>query len=138
MMDSTDIEIIKALLKDARFSLSALSGMLGISVPAVQKRIEKLKSRGIIVGSSIHLNTGLIGWKRAQVLVSLKRANYDSFLAQATKLPLLSGIFQITGPYSIMVEFLGPSGVVNAAVSHVKKMDGVTDCFSISLAEKVA
>jgi DNA-binding Lrp family transcriptional regulator len=137
-MDSTDLEIIKALLKDARSPLSELSAKLGISMPAVQKRIEKLKGKGIISGSSIHLNTGIIGWKRAQVLVNVKRSAYDAFLSHAAKLPLVTGIYQATGPYAVLVEFLGPAGVVNAVISHVKGMGGVVDCCAISLAEKVA
>jgi DNA-binding Lrp family transcriptional regulator len=137
-MDSTDLKIIRMLLRDARFPLSGIALRLGISMPAVQKRIEKLKSKGILVGSAVILNTGMIGWKRALVMVNVRRADYEDFLSQAAGLPLVSGVYQATGPYAVLLEFLGPAGVVNAVTAHVRKMNGVVDCCAVSLAEKVA
>jgi DNA-binding Lrp family transcriptional regulator len=107
-------------------------------MPAAQKRIEKLKASGIIIGSTILLNTSKIGWKRAIVALNIRKAEYEQQLAQIGKLPLLANVYQTTGPYSVVVELLGPSGVVNAVISHIKQMTGIVDCCAISMAEKVA
>ncbi len=137
-MDTSDLKILRMLLLDARAPLSKISEHLGISMPAAQKRIEKLKAKSIITGSTVIVNAGKIGWKRAFVAVNVRKADYEGFLAQAAKLPLATGVYQTTGPYSIAVEFLGPSGVVNAVISHMRKMRGVVDCCALSMAEKVA
>jgi DNA-binding Lrp family transcriptional regulator len=52
-MDSSDMSIIGILLLDSRTPLSAMAKELGISQPAVQKRIRKLKDAGIILGSTV-------------------------------------------------------------------------------------
>lgn len=137
MMDSSDLKILRMLLTDARMPLSQIARELGISQPAAQKRIEKLKANGIITGSSITLNNSKIGWKRALVAMNVRKAGYDATLAALTKLPMVSGVYQTTGPYGIVVELLGPAGVVNGLITHMKEMKGVAECCPISLVEKV-
>ena len=137
MMDSSDIKILRMLLRDARAPLSRISKELGISMPATQKRIEHLKSKGIIIGSTILINNSMIGWKRTIVALNARKAEYDSILEQIAKFPLVTGVSQTTGPYSIIVELQGPSGVVNAVITHIKKLYGISDCCAISIAEKV-
>jgi len=136
-MDSSDLKIIRMLLKDARVPLSEMARQLGISQPAAQKRIEKLKANSIITGSAITLNNSKIGWKRAIVALNVRKVAYDNVLNALAKLPLVMGIYQTTGPYAITVELLGPAGVVNGLITHIKKMKGVTECCPISMAEKV-
>ena len=136
-MDSSDLKILRMLLLDARAPLSRIAKALGISMPAVQKRIERLKNKGVIVGSRIIINDSMIGWKRAIVALNASKAGYAGLLAQITKLPLVTGISQVTGPYSILVELQGPSGVINAVIAHIRKMHGISDCCAISIAERV-
>lgn len=137
-MDESDLKIIAILLRDSRTPLSEMAAALGISQPAVQKRMVKLKEGGIITGSTAVLNTSLMGWKRALVALNARRADYAALLAAVQKLPFVRGVYQATGPYSIVVELLGPVGVINAVMAHAEKMRGVVDCCPISLAERVA
>ncbi|HNT60696.1 MAG TPA: AsnC family transcriptional regulator, partial [Candidatus Bilamarchaeaceae archaeon] len=69
MMDKSDLRILHLLLKDARAPLSRIAKELGVSQPAAQKRIEKLKSKGILIGSKALLNEKMIGWKHALVVM---------------------------------------------------------------------
>ncbi|HCM50597.1 MAG TPA: AsnC family transcriptional regulator, partial [Microbacterium sp.] len=48
--DDTDARILRALSVDARATLADLSGAVGLSVSAVQARVRRLESRGIIAG----------------------------------------------------------------------------------------
>jgi DNA-binding Lrp family transcriptional regulator len=137
-MDSSDLSIIGILLLDSRTSLSAMAKELGISQPAVQKRIRKLKDAGIILGSTVLLNTGKLGWKRAIVALSVKKAAYGRIVASAARLPFVSGVYNATGHYGLVVELLGPGGVVSGAVAHLGKMDGVVDCCQLSIVERIA
>jgi Lrp/AsnC family transcriptional regulator for asnA, asnC and gidA len=137
MMDTSDLKIIHLLLKDSRTPLSAIARELGISQPAVQKRVEKLKAAGIIMGSTAVLNTGKLGWKRAVVALNVKKAGYSALLATLAKLPLVTGVYHATGPYGIVVELLGPAAIVNGVVAHLGKMKGVAECCALSIVEKV-
>jgi DNA-binding Lrp family transcriptional regulator len=136
-MDASDLKIINLLLKDSRMPLSHIAKELGISQPAVQKRVEKLKSAGIIMGSTAVLNIGRLGWKRAIVALNVKKAGYRKLLAALSKLPLVRGVYHSTGPYGIVVELTGPAAIVNGVLSHMERMKGVSECCALSIVEKV-
>ena len=137
MMDQSDLRILHMLLKDSRMSLSKIAKELGISQPAAQKRIEKLKSKGIIIGSTVLLNEKMIGWKHALVVLNAGRKDYMRLLDALKKLPTVTAVYQTTGPYAIGVEMVGAAGVVDGIISHIRKMKGVRDFCPISLEEKV-
>jgi Lrp/AsnC family transcriptional regulator for asnA, asnC and gidA len=137
MMDQSDLRILRMLLKDSRMSLSKIAKELGMSQPAAQKRIEKLKSKGIIIGSTVLLNERIIGWKRALVMLNAGRKEYMGLLDAVKKMPTVTAVYQATGPYAVGVELVGPAGVVNGVIAHIRKMKGVRDFCPISLEEKV-
>ncbi|MEW5996301.1 MAG: AsnC family transcriptional regulator [Candidatus Micrarchaeota archaeon] len=137
MMDQSDLKIIRILLLDSRTPLAKIAKELGISQPAAQKRIEKLKSKGIIIGSTVLLNEKMIGWKHALVVMNAGRKKYMGLLDSLKKMPTVTAVYQTTGPYAIGVEMVGPAGVVNGMIAHIRKMKGVRDFCPISLEEKV-
>lgn len=49
-MDETDLKIVGLLEADGRATLAELSGATGLSVSAVQSRVQKLERRGVIRG----------------------------------------------------------------------------------------
>lgn len=60
-MDETDAKIIKALAADADKSASELSAVVNLSVPAINKRISKLKADGTIKKTTIVTDGKLTG-----------------------------------------------------------------------------
>lgn len=137
MMDQSDLRILRMLLKDSRMSLSKIAKELGISQPAAQKRIEKLKSKGIIIGSTVLLNERMIGWKRALVVLNAGKDEYMGLLDALKKMHTVTSVYEATGPYAIGIELVGPAAVVNGVIAHIRKMKGVRDFCPISLEEKV-
>jgi Lrp/AsnC family leucine-responsive transcriptional regulator len=55
-MDDFDRKIIAALQKNARISLTELSGMVNLSLPAVRTRLLKLQEQGYFTSFSVILN----------------------------------------------------------------------------------
>ncbi len=137
MMDQSDLRIIRMLLQDSRAPLSKIAKELGMSQPAAQKRIEKLKAKGIIIGSTVLLNERMIGWKRALVVLNADRKKYLGIIESVKKMPTVTSVYEATGPYAIGIELVGPAGVVNGVIAHIGKMKGVRDFCPISLEEKV-
>ncbi|MFH1785194.1 MAG: AsnC family transcriptional regulator [Candidatus Micrarchaeota archaeon] len=137
MINQSDLKIIHLLLTDSRITLAKIAKKLGVSQPAVQKRIRRLKSIGIIIGSTIILNQSKIGWKRALVAINTTKESYRSVLSSVNKLSMVTAVYQTTGPYAITIELVGPAGVVNGVISHIEKIKGVRDFCPISLVEKV-
>jgi DNA-binding Lrp family transcriptional regulator len=136
-MDQSDLRIIRILLQDSRTSLAKIAKELGMSQPAAQKRIEKLKAKGIIIGSTVLLNERMIGWKRALVVLNADKKKYLAIIDSVKKMHTVTSVYQATGPYAIGIELVGPAGVVNGVIAHIRKMKGVRDFCPISLEAKV-
>ena len=47
-MDDKDLEILRLVQRDARLTADAISQTVGLSPPAVQKRLKKLREAGVI------------------------------------------------------------------------------------------
>lgn len=59
--DDTDARILRALSADARATLADLSAAVGLSVSAVQARVRRLESRGIITGYRVVVDPEAVG-----------------------------------------------------------------------------
>lgn len=62
-MDKTDYEIIKELTKNSANSFLKIAKKIGTSSMTVQKRYEKMKKKGIILGTSMMIDLSLLGFK---------------------------------------------------------------------------
>ena len=62
-MDEIDRIIISELMKDARVPFNKIAKKLGVSIPTISKRYDKLKKKKIIEGSSIKLDLSKLGYK---------------------------------------------------------------------------
>lgn len=61
MLDSLDINIIKALQKDARTAFADIAKELDVSPGKVQARYNKMRKSGLIKGSTLILNLNTLG-----------------------------------------------------------------------------
>jgi Lrp/AsnC family leucine-responsive transcriptional regulator len=59
--DATDLEIVRAVLADGRVTLAQLGERVGLSVSAVQSRLRKLETRGVITGYRAVVDPEAIG-----------------------------------------------------------------------------
>ncbi len=60
-IDKIDINIIRALQKDARVSFSGIAKDCGVSTDTISKRFRKMKKAGVIRGTTILLNPKSFG-----------------------------------------------------------------------------
>lgn len=61
MIDDIDAGIVRAVVQDARATLADLSGAVGLSVSAVQTRLRRLESRGVITGYRALVDAEAVG-----------------------------------------------------------------------------
>ena len=61
MDDSVDRAIVAEIARDGRATLSQLSDAVGLSVSAVQSRLRRLETRGVITGYRAILDPELVG-----------------------------------------------------------------------------
>jgi DNA-binding Lrp family transcriptional regulator len=60
--DELDRRILHALVQDARASYAEIGALVGLSAPAVKRRVDRLRAAGAITGFSARLSPGELGW----------------------------------------------------------------------------
>jgi Lrp/AsnC family transcriptional regulator, leucine-responsive regulatory protein len=60
-LDEIDRILARALVADGRATLAHLAAVAGLSVSAVQSRVRRLESRGVVIGYSARINPEAVG-----------------------------------------------------------------------------
>jgi DNA-binding Lrp family transcriptional regulator len=66
-IDDLDRAIVDELVRDARQSYAAIGERVGLSAPAVKRRVDRLRHEGVIVGFSATVNREVAGATEAFV-----------------------------------------------------------------------
>ncbi len=61
-LDDIDARIISALIRDARASYAVIGDEVGLSAPAVKRRVDRLRASGAITGFSARVDPAALGW----------------------------------------------------------------------------
>ena len=62
LMDDIDARIVAFLVRDARASYALIGGEIGLSAPAVKRRVDRLRAAGAITGFSARVDPAAMGW----------------------------------------------------------------------------
>lgn len=92
-MDQTDKRILAVLSRDARISFAALGRKIGLSRTAVQDRVTKLETNGVIRGYHTDYSQNKSGIIRALIFVKIAVRPCDQALDW---LASLSGVQEVT------------------------------------------
>ncbi|WP_433299399.1 Lrp/AsnC family transcriptional regulator [Actinoplanes sp. CA-030573] len=61
-MDAVDQRIIALLVADARASYAEIGSKVSLSAPAVKRRVDRLRSSGVIKGFTAVIEPAAVGW----------------------------------------------------------------------------
>jgi len=61
-MDDIDARIVACLIRDARASYALVGSEVGLSAPAVKRRVDRLRATGAITGFSARVDPVAMGW----------------------------------------------------------------------------
>lgn len=61
-VDSLDQQIVSRLVADARSSYADIGGRVGLSAPAVKRRVDKLLDSGVLRGFTAVVDPEALGW----------------------------------------------------------------------------
>jgi Lrp/AsnC family leucine-responsive transcriptional regulator len=105
MDDSVDRAILAAISRDGRATLSQLSDAVGLSVSAVQARLRRLETRGVITGYRAILDPEQIGMPLAAFIeiTPLDPAQPDIAPEQLEHLTAIEACHSIAGEASYML-----------------------------------
>jgi DNA-binding Lrp family transcriptional regulator len=97
--DELDRLIVAALVEDGRATYAEIGAKVGLSAPAVKRRVDRLRASGAITGFSAIVNPGMLGWT-TEAYVELfcrGRTSPSDIAAAVSKYPEVTGAATITG-----------------------------------------
>jgi len=143
VLDGIDKQILNALMKDARMSLTAIGRDIGISSVAVNQRIKKLEQSGLIDGTKLVINPKIIGYRtEAFVGVFLEASSkYKEAINRLKEIPEVTESHYTTGNYAILLKILCRDNehLMQVLNNQIQKIKGVsrTETF-ISLEQQIS
>jgi DNA-binding Lrp family transcriptional regulator len=104
-LDPIDQRIIALLQEDARSSYSEIGERVALSAPAVKRRVDRLRSNGVIRGYTALIDPGAVGWT-TEAFVELfctGRTSPQQIRAAAKRHPAVVGAYTISGEADALV-----------------------------------
>lgn len=62
-LNELDERIVHALAEDARRSYADIGSQVGLSAPAVKRRVDRLRTEGAITGFTVRVDPAALGWE---------------------------------------------------------------------------
>lgn len=126
-MDATDQKLIGALRHNARASLSDLAARLGLSRTTVRARIERLQSKGEIVGFTVVLKAdALTDPVRGMMMIGIEGRGTDRIMRQLQGLPEVRALHSTNGRWDVIAE-IGTETLeaFDDVLARIRRFDGV-------------
>jgi DNA-binding Lrp family transcriptional regulator len=98
-VDDLDARIVAALQKNGRASYAVIGDEVGLSAPAVKRRVDRLRTAGAIIGFSARVDPAAMGWT-TEAYVELfcgGRTSPDEIAAAVRRYPEVVDACTVTG-----------------------------------------
>jgi Lrp/AsnC family transcriptional regulator, leucine-responsive regulatory protein len=106
-LDKFDIAILAALQRDARISLSELSGQVGLTSSPCWTRIKRMEDAGVIEGYSVRVNPASVGLADTVIVQVTLDSHSDEALFEFGRaleaIPEVLEAFLVSGDYDYYV-----------------------------------
>ncbi|MGD9310594.1 MAG: Lrp/AsnC family transcriptional regulator [Desulfosarcina sp.] len=107
LLDRIGRNILAALQKDARMSLSRIGKQVGLSAPAVAERVRKLEAAGIITGYHARIDADAVGQSvSAFIQLTTESRHYPAVKKLAAESNQITACHHISGDASFMIHVL--------------------------------
>ncbi len=112
MLDKKDIEILKALSRNAKKTMMEISKETGIPITTVYNRIRRMEEKGIIKGTRPVIDYSMLGKKLSAIVkcrLDYSQANTEGFNIEKiaknlTKKRCVEKAMIVTGDYDIILD----------------------------------
>jgi DNA-binding Lrp family transcriptional regulator len=104
-LDDLDRRIVACLLEDARLSFSQIGGQVGLSAPAVKRRVDRMRHDGVITGYAAVVEPAALGWT-TEAFVELFCAGRTSpaeIYASIRRHPEVVAAYTVTGEANALI-----------------------------------
>lgn len=110
-MDDLDYRILEHLLEDGRATFQVIGGAVGLSAPAVKRRVDRMRARGDISGFTVSIDPAALGWDTEAYVELSYRGNVSpaQLSRDLSSIPEVVGAWTITGDADALVHILASS-----------------------------
>lgn len=113
LLDAVDMEILRALQKNARLTTKELAAMVNLSTTPVFERVKRLEQRGYIKGYVAVLDAEKLG-RAFVVFCSVKmrrigREIAEDFARVVRSIPEVTECYNISGSYDYLLKIHAPN-----------------------------
>jgi Lrp/AsnC family transcriptional regulator, leucine-responsive regulatory protein len=119
-LDGIDREIVDLLVRDGRRTLAEIGKTVGLSAPAVKRRLDRLEAEGVITGYTARVDHGKLG-RAIEAFTELRfagRTKVADIAGIAAELPEVEAVHTIAGD---------PDALVHLRVRDVADLTRVID-----------
>jgi DNA-binding Lrp family transcriptional regulator len=127
-LDSIDGRIVELLRENARRPFQDIGKRVGLSAPAVKRRVDRLEQRGIIRGYSAILDPAQLGWPTLAVveLYCDGRMAAEEVQATLSRHPEVAAAYTVGGAASAVVLLRATdTRHLEQALGRIREADGV-------------
>ncbi len=128
-IDKIDLKLLELLSERGRMRRNELAEAVGLSIPSVSERLEKLQNRGIIKGYTVLIDEKKIGYDiKAFIRVTMESSKYYApFVAHVQKEDEILECYSITGDGSHILKVLvANTAALEALLAKIQSWQGVT------------
>ncbi len=104
MADETDKKILNMLASNPLISQKEIAERLGITAPAINSRLQRLKQKKILLGTLPAIDLPKIGYDVTVVLkAQAERGQLEAAAAKWAKHPNVCALYRISGEYDLVL-----------------------------------
>lgn len=133
-LDRLDEQIVALLLADSRTSYARIGTEIGLSAPAVKRRVDKLQAAGVITGYTVTVDPDALGW-RTEAFVELYcqgRTSPEQIKKSLVKHPEVVAAYTITGDADALIHILATDTAhLESALERVRDEPNVVQTKSV-------
>ncbi|GAA1150475.1 MULTISPECIES: Lrp/AsnC family transcriptional regulator [Streptomyces violaceusniger group] len=105
-LNDLDERIVHALAEDARRSYADIGEIVGLSAPAVKRRVDRLRAEGAITGFTVRVDPVALGWETEGFIELFCRHNTspDDIRRGLSRYPEVVSASTVTGDADAVVQ----------------------------------
>lgn len=133
-LDDLDRRIVAWLSRDGRASYREIGDGIGLSAPAVKRRVDRLRDRGVIERFAAVVDPGSLGWRTEAFveLFAVGRTAPARIRTALAKLPEVVGAYTVTGDADALVHVrAADTSHLEQVLERIRSEDFVTQTRSV-------
>jgi Lrp/AsnC family transcriptional regulator for asnA, asnC and gidA len=126
-IDEIDVKILTMLIRDPRTSLKVIAEKCGLTSVAILKRIKRLKTSGVIIGTTLIPNIQALGYQQFTTIgINLDYAQQPKIIELIQKQADVVELSPSIGKYDLCaVVFTKDIGELNSLIQTIRKHPGI-------------